>query len=52
MERRGENEDHDEVRNDKGVGDNRTEATFGFPILDTIQDVTIKTILPPYLLSM
>ena len=44
MERRGENEDHDEVRNEEGEGENRTEATFGFPILDTMQDVTMKNI--------
>ena len=46
MERRGENEDHDEVINDKGEGENRIEATFRFPILDTMQDVTIKDIPP------
>ena len=46
MEKRGENEDHDEVRNDEGEGENRTEATFGFPILDTMQDVTMKNIPP------
>ena len=34
MERWGENEDHDEVRNEEGEGENRTEATIGFPILD------------------
>ena len=46
MERRGENEDHDEVRNEEGEGENRTEATFGFPILDTVQVVTMKKIRP------
>ena len=46
MERRGENEDHDEVRNEEGEGENRTEATFGFPILDTMHDVTMKNIPP------
>ena len=46
MERRGENEDHDEVRNEEGEGENWTEATFGFPILDTMQDVTMKNIPP------
>ena len=46
MERRGENKDHDEVRNDEGEGENRTEATFEFPILDTIQDVNMKNIPP------
>ena len=46
MERRGENEDHDEVRNDEGEWENRTEATFGFPILDTAQDVNMKNIPP------
>ena len=47
MERWGENEDHDEVRNDEGEGENRIEATFGFPILDTVRDVNMKNILPP-----
>ena len=46
MERQGENEDHDKVRNEEGEGENRTEATFRFPILDTIQDATIKNIPP------
>ena len=46
MKRQGENEDHHEVRNDEGEGENRTEANFGFPILDTIQDVTMKNIPP------
>ena len=46
MERRGENEDHDKVINEEGEGENRTEATFGFPILDTMQDVTMKNIPP------
>ena len=41
-----ENEDHDEVRNDKGEGENRTETTFVFPILDTAQDVNMKNIPP------
>ena len=36
MERREENEDHDEVRNEEGEGENQAEATFRFPILDTI----------------
>ena len=45
MEIRGENEDHDEVRNDEGEGENRTDTTFGFPILDTAQDVNMKNIL-------
>ena len=36
MERRGEKEDHDEVRNEEGEGENRTKATFVFPILDTM----------------
>ena len=48
-----ENEDHDEVRNEEGEGENRIEDTFRFPILDTMQDVTMKkSLLPPYLLSM
>ena len=38
MERQGENKDHDEVINEEGEGGNQTEATFGFPILDTMQD--------------
>ena len=46
MERWGENVDHDEVRNEEGEGENRTKATFGFPILDTKQDVTMKNIPP------
>ena len=46
MERRGEDEDHDEVRNDREEGENRTEATFGLPILDTAQDVNMKNIPP------
>ena len=49
MERQGENEDHDEVRNDEGEGENRTKATFGFPILDMMQNVIMKTIPPPSL---
>ena len=40
MERQGENEDHDEVRNDEGEGENKTETTFRFPILDTWQATT------------
>ena len=46
MERRGEKEDHDEFRNDEGEGESQTKATFGFPILDTTQDVTMKNICP------
>ena len=46
MERWEENEYHDEVRNEEGEGENRTKATFGLPILDTIQDVTMKKIPP------
>ena len=46
MDRLWENEDHDEVRNEEGEGENQTEATFGFPILDTMQDVTMKNIPP------
>ena len=42
MERWGENKDHDEVRNDEGEGGNRIDATFGFPILDMMQDVAMK----------
>ena len=49
MERLGENEDHDEVRNEEGEGENRTEATFGFLILDTVLDVNMKSIPPSYL---
>ena len=41
MEGQGENEDHNEVSNNKGEGENKTEATFGFPILDTILDVNM-----------
>ena len=46
MERWGENEDDDEVRNEEGEGENQTKATFGFPILDKMQDVTMKNIPP------
>ena len=46
MGRQGENEDHDEVRYDEGEGENQTETTFGFPILDTAQDVNMKNIPP------
>ena len=46
MERWGEKEYHDEVRNDEGEGENWTEATFRFPILDIVQDVTMKNIPP------
>ena len=46
MERWRERKYHDEVRNDEGEGENQTEATFGFPILDTMQDVTMKNIPP------
>ena len=46
MEQRGENEDNDEVRNDEGEGENRTKTTFGFPILDTAQDINMKNIPP------
>ena len=46
MERQGRNEDHDEARNDEGEGENQTVATFGFPILDTMQDVIMKNIPP------
>ena len=46
MERWGENKDHDEVRNDEGEGKNWTKDTFGFPILDTMKDVTMKNIPP------
>ena len=44
MERQGENEDHDKVRNDEGEGENQTETTFGFPILDTTQDINMNNI--------
>ena len=48
MERWGENEDHDEVRNDEEEEEveNQTEVTFGFPILDTTHDVNMKNIPP------
>ena len=46
MEGRGENEDHNEVRNNEGEGENQTEATFGFPILDTVLDVNMENIPP------
>ena len=48
MERRGENKDHDEVRNDEEEEEveNKNEATFGFPILGTTQDVNMKNIPP------
>ena len=46
MERWGENEDHDDVRNDEGEGENQTEVTFKFPNFDTMQDVTMKNFPP------
>ena len=48
IERWGENEDHVEVRNDEEEDkvNNQTEVTFGFPILDTAQDVNMKNIPP------
>ena len=46
MEPWGENEDHEEVRNDEGEGENRTKTTLGFPILDIAQDVIMKKIPP------
>ena len=35
-----------EVRNNEGEGENQIEATFGFPILDTVLDVNMKNISP------
>ena len=35
MEIREEKKDHNEVRNEEGEGENRTEATFGFAIVKT-----------------
>ena len=46
MEGPGENEDSSEVKNNEGEGENQTEATFGFPILDTVLDVNMKNIPP------
>ena len=46
MEGRGEKKDHNEVRNNEREGENQTEATFRFPILDTILDVNMKNIPP------
>ena len=48
MERWGENEDNDEVRHDEEEEEveNQTEVTFGFPILDTTQNVNMKNIPP------
>ena len=46
MERRVENEDHNDVRNDEGEGENQTETTFRFPILDTAKDINMKNIPP------
>ena len=46
MEGRGENEDHNEVSNNEGEGENQTKATFRFPILDTVLDVNMKNIPP------
>ena len=46
MEGWEESEDHDEVRNEEGEGENQTKATFGFPILNTMHDVTMKNIPP------
>ena len=41
-----ENEDRNEVRNNEGEGENQTEATFGFPILDIVLDGNTKNIPP------
>ena len=46
MEGQGEKEDCNKVRNNEGEGENQTEATFGFPILDTLLDVNTKNIPP------
>ena len=46
MEIWGENEYHDEVRNDEGEGENQTETTFRFPILGTAKDVNMNNIPP------
>ena len=46
MEGPGEKEDRNKVRNNEGEGENKTEATFGFPILDTVLDVNMKNIPP------
>ena len=46
MEGPRENEDRNEVRNNEGEGENQTEATFGFHILDTVLDVNMKNIPP------
>ena len=51
MERWGENEDNDEVRNDEGEGEKQTKTTFGFPILDTAQDINMKNIPPSSFLT-
>ena len=42
MEGQGENEDRNGVRHNEGEGENQTECTFRFPILDTILDVNMK----------
>ena len=46
MEGSRENEDRNEVINNEGEGENQTEATFRFPILDTVLDVNMKNIPP------
>ena len=46
MEIQGVKKDSEEAINDEGEGENQTEVTFGFPILDTVQDVTMKKIPP------
>ena len=46
MEGLGENKDRNKVRNNEGEGENQTEATFKFPILDTVLDVNMKNIPP------
>ena len=46
MEGLGENEYRNKFRNNEGKGENQTEATFGFPILDTVLDVNMKNIPP------
>ena len=46
MEGPREKKDHNEFRNNEGEGENQTEATFRFPILDTVLDVNMKNIPP------
>ncbi len=44
MDRHMRQEDDDEVNRDREEAGNNTKTTFGFPILDTTMNVTMKSI--------